>query len=1271
MRYLIYIITTLILVLLVNNSYAQTYNMPANGYLEIHSDSGTIYDDGGPTGNYSTRVNSVVTIYPSTPGGLVCLQGSYDIEDWMYSFVRVYDGDTNSTWEIWNGYWSNSNFNVLSVSGPLTIRFFADTENPRTGFQFNFSVNVLNATNQTNSITNNNTATITWNGTTTDHWIVHLRFADQNWFQTTNSNSVVFDSLPYSCIWYEYLVYEPKDTNNLNCLRYNSFPISPTFSVSNVQYERKCDTLIVRWDESDTSVNWKVNFYNYATIEPQPAGWYGNHWVTGYTDTNYIQLIISRSSGDYFNNIEGYDYTDGIVIEGKKGNETNNYCWLYDQRIDPVCCCPRPNNLYISDLQSDYATITWDADTNASGFIVEYKDYKYPDDSIKYITVNTNSVTLLNLAPTTRYNVRVHSLCDSLIYKCSSKIDLITSIRGIDNCFSFTNLRDTNFAPYTGNYINPNQYFGLIDYGYWDQRSRHTVHYDTSEVDPRTDSLLHTVPPGEEASVRLGNWLPGGEGESFTYAYDVDTNVFDLMYLRYAVVMENPGHTMTNQPRFTLEILNENDSLIDPVCGYADFYASDSLGWHSVPGTVTIWKDWTLVGFDITPYHGQRILVRLTTRDCDEGGHFGYAYYHLKCGSKNLISSKCGLVDSNTFIAPIGFNYRWYSSADTSITLSTERRLDAVVDSTLNYHCLVSSTENSTCTFLYTAYGGYRYPLSLLDYTYTWQPCSFTVNFNNLSTISANGITPAGTGERCESTKWIFEDGDTITTLNAAKTFSDTSEIKVRLVSGIANDQCISILDTVLKLERPYPNLSIMGDSILCKNDTAVLYVNHSGISYWSNQDTTSKISFVPLIDTIYSLELIDSLGCYNIDSINIIVNPRDTTYITAEICDNETYTLNGFNTNIAGRHELNLLSQFNCDSTVYLNLIVNPTYNDTIYAEICNGSVYDSNGFNDSIAGFYTLQLQTLKGCDSIVNLNLIVHPTYNDTIFAYVCEGEVYSSYGFNERVTGFYTQNLQTIMGCDSIVNLNLFVGEKYNDTIFAEICKGEIYNQFGFNEIGQGLYTHSFLSQYGCDSIVNLSLLVYEPYCDTIYDTICNGDIYEYGFNADSSGTYIQNLNTQFGCDSILVLHLQVNPTFTDTIKGNIYKGNVYNKFGFNEKETGIYEQKLQTYLGCDSIIYLDLQVDNVLFPNVVTPNGDGVNDIFDIHNLIKQNAFPENELIIYNRQGRVVYKVKNIKTKSDLWDPKATSSSDGTYFYRFFGKRHDKVLEFNGSIEVMR
>ncbi len=93
-------------------------------------------------------------------------------------------------------------------------------------------------------------------------------------------------------------------------------------------------------------------------------------------------------------------------------------------------------------------------------------------------------------------------------------------------------------------------------------------------------------------------------------------------------------------------------------------------------------------------------------------------------------------------------------------------------------------------------------------------------------------------------------------------------------------------------------------------------------------------------------------------------------------------------------------------------------------------------------------------------------------------------------------------------------------------------------------------------------------------------------------------------------------------------------------------------------------------DFLQFPNVITANGDGVNDVFRIASLAKGTAFPNNELHIYDRSGRTAYHKKNM-TENDVWDPKAENAPAGTYFYKFVVKGLYKDNEFNGTIEVMR
>ena len=92
-------------------------------------------------------------------------------------------------------------------------------------------------------------------------------------------------------------------------------------------------------------------------------------------------------------------------------------------------------------------------------------------------------------------------------------------------------------------------------------------------------------------------------------------------------------------------------------------------------------------------------------------------------------------------------------------------------------------------------------------------------------------------------------------------------------------------------------------------------------------------------------------------------------------------------------------------------------------------------------------------------------------------------------------------------------------------------------------------------------------------------------------------------------------------------------------------------------------------DFLQFPNVVTPNGDGVNDRFVIGNLVTGLSYPINSLDIYNRWGSRVYHVENIASEDDFWDPK--NEPAGTYYFRFVAKGYTGNIDHNGVIEVIK
>ena len=92
-------------------------------------------------------------------------------------------------------------------------------------------------------------------------------------------------------------------------------------------------------------------------------------------------------------------------------------------------------------------------------------------------------------------------------------------------------------------------------------------------------------------------------------------------------------------------------------------------------------------------------------------------------------------------------------------------------------------------------------------------------------------------------------------------------------------------------------------------------------------------------------------------------------------------------------------------------------------------------------------------------------------------------------------------------------------------------------------------------------------------------------------------------------------------------------------------------------------------DFLQFPNVVTPNGDGINDRFVIVNLIGGMGYPINTLDIYNKWGTRVYHRENIASEEDFWDP--SDVPEGTYFYRFSAKGYNGNVEHNGAVEVVK
>ena len=104
----------------------------------------------------------------------------------------------------------------------------------------------------------------------------------------------------------------------------------------------------------------------------------------------------------------------------------------------------------------------------------------------------------------------------------------------------------------------------------------------------------------------------------------------------------------------------------------------------------------------------------------------------------------------------------------------------------------------------------------------------------------------------------------------------------------------------------------------------------------------------------------------------------------------------------------------------------------------------------------------------------------------------------------------------------------------------------------------------------------------------------------------------------------------------------------------------------TITGCTAFFDLDVTDQNcdLTIPNVFTPNGDGINDEFEILNL---EHYPNAQIIIFNRHGKRVFEHPDYY--NNWWD--GGNAPDGTYFYVLKYTRMGKTRYAEGSVTIIR
>lgn len=524
-------------------------------------------------------------------------------------------------------------------------------------------------------------------------------------------------------------------------------------------------------------------------------------------------------------------------------------------------------------------------------------------------------------------------------------------------CPDFTNLNSSNVICQYGSFWNPFQYTGIAN-------RRHTV-IDYQGTDPNTNYQLPFLPPGETTVVRLGNEYVGAEAEAITYQFTVDSD-YSILFLKFAVVFEDPGHPYPDQPRFVVRVLDSSGELVDDCAEYDVTAAGNIPGFHTYRRSWSIvrWRPWTNVGIDLSDYAGQSIQVQFVTYDCALYGHYSYAYFTASCISNRLSLSAC-TGDQITLVAPSGFEtYAWDNgSTDTTATYT-------INDNTVA-NCYITSATGCSFTLSGTITTDDEVPLSSsIIYDTICEGDTYNQNFFNLSPQFEVGtqifrntfFDPINCSDESITTTLfltvvpryydIFDEvcqGSDYHAYGFHYTNLQTGSYVDTLVTTLPTGcDLISILHLTVAPSFVLNNL-ITGETSVCSNEVYT-----------------------------YSLQSTNGLASYywNVpDGVNILYGQGTTEvnlYFTNDAPNPAIISLTGSN---------------GCGSgSVPLSVTHYPSYHLFFQDTLCTGNEYHRNGFNlarqDSIGWFvFNNRHTTTQGCDSVQILQLLVAGTPNLT--------------------------------------------------------------------------------------------------------------------------------------------------------------------------------------------------------------------------------------------------------------------------------------------------
>jgi gliding motility-associated-like protein len=410
--------------------------------------------------------------------------------------------------------------------------------------------------------------------------------------------------------------------------------------------------------------------------------------------------------------------------------------------------------------------------------------------------------------------------------------------------------------------------------------------------------------------------------------------------------------------------------------------------------------------------------------------------------------------------------------------------------------------------------------------------------------------------------------------------------------------------------------------------------------------------------DSTFPYTLSNRYKCDSVVTYHIHFKDTSHTYQKVVRCRGDSLKVGKHVYTNAGFFKDTLVNKLGCDSFIYSKFSI---ASDTVYLKkhVCNTYLYKLGDSSFYKPGNYKVVFQSSKGCDSVVFAKISMSRDTAVRIRPNICQGDSFVLQGMRYKLAGNYQTKIPRFDGCDSTIRITLSVKPQSFVQNNVSLCFGDslLVGKKFYKKTGK--YMDTLKSLWGCDSVVNSTIVVHPKYDTTAVYILCGDSTVVINNVSYSSSTNFNFKHTSFaGCDSMVrykILKTKLTPdfaidssqvpefTFTNASRDAIkfiwsfddgYKDSTRAKLTYQFNKIDNLHRiclRVTDSLGCIDSTCINIPPSKISFDlyNSFSPNGDGINDQFAVMSKGKDLQY---DLMIFNRWGAKVYEVEHAYTR---------------------------------------